>query len=36
MEKISKGHNFVKKAVGVMVPVLCISSDDGFYLYKIL
>ena len=33
--KISKGHNSVKNVDGVMVLVLCISSDDGLYLYKI-
>ena len=33
--KISKGHNSVKNVGGVAVLVLCISSDDGLYLYKV-
>ena len=33
--KISKGHNSVKKVDGVTVFVLCTSSDDGSYLYKV-
>ena len=32
---ISKGHNSVKNVVGVTVLILCTSSDDGFYLYKV-
>ena len=34
-EKISKGHNSLKNVGGIMVLVLCISSDDGLYLYKV-
>ena len=33
--KISKGHNSVKNVDGVMVFVLCTSSDDGPYLYTV-
>ena len=33
--KISKGHNSVKNIDGVTVLFLCISSDDGLYLYKV-
>ena len=32
---ISKGHHSVKNVVGVMVPVLCLLSDDALYLYKV-
>ena len=35
MEKISKGHNSVKNVGGATVFVLCTSSDDGLYLYKV-
>ena len=35
MGKISKGHNSVKNVDGVIVLVLCTSSDDGLYLYKV-
>ena len=35
MGKISKRHNSVKNVGGVMVPVLCTSSDDGLYLNKV-
>ena len=31
--KISKGHNSVKDVGGVMVLVLCTSSDAGLYFY---
>ena len=33
--KISKGHNYVKNVGGVMVLVLCTSSDNGLYLNKV-
>ena len=33
--KISKGHNFVKNVGAVMVLLLCTSSDNGLYLYKV-
>ena len=33
--KISKGHNSVKNIGRVTVLVLCTSSDDGSYLYKV-
>ena len=33
--KISKGHNSVKNVGRVMVLVLCTSTDDGLYLYKV-
>ena len=33
--KISMGHNSVKNVGGVTVLVLCTSSDDGLYLYKV-
>ena len=32
---ISKGHNSVKIVGGVMVLVLCSSSDGGLHFYKI-
>ena len=35
MGKISKGHNSVKNIGGVTDLVLCTSSDDGLYLYKV-
>ena len=31
----SKGHNSAKNIQRVMVLVLCISSDDALYLYKV-
>ena len=33
--KKSKGHNLVKSVGGVTVLVLCTSSADGLYLYKV-
>ena len=30
----SKGHNSVKNVDGVMVLVLCTSSDNALYLYQ--
>ena len=33
--KISKGHNSAKNVGGVMVFILCTSSDSGLYLYKV-
>ena len=33
--KISKGHPFLKNVGGVMVLVLCTSSDSGLYFYKV-
>ena len=35
IRKISKSHNSVKNVGGVMVLVLCTSSDDGLYLYQV-
>ena len=35
MGKISKGHNSIKNEDGITVLVLCTSSDDGLYLYKV-
>ena len=35
MGKISKGHNSVKNVGRVTILVLCTSSNDGLYLYKI-
>ena len=35
MGKISKGHNSMKNVGGVIVLVLCTSSDDGIYFYKV-
>ena len=35
IKKISKGHNSVKNVGGVLVLVLCTSSDDGLYLYQV-
>ena len=32
---ISTGHNSIKHVDGVTVLVLCTSSDDGSYLYKV-
>ena len=32
---ISKGYNCAKTEDGVTVLVLCTSSDDGLYLYKV-
>ena len=34
-DKNSKGHNSVKNEGGLTVLVLCTSSDDGLYLYKV-
>ena len=34
-EKISKGHNSVKKVDGVTILFLCTSSDGGLYLYQV-
>ena len=31
----SKGHNSVKIVGGVLILVLCTSSDDGLYLYQV-
>ena len=33
--KFAKGHNSVKNVGGVMVLVLCMSSDDALYLYQV-
>ena len=33
--RTTKGHNSVKNVGGVMVLVLCTSSDDVLYLYKV-
>ena len=33
--KISKGLNAVKNVGGVSVHFVCISYDDGLYLYKV-
>ena len=33
--KISMGHNSIKGVGGVMVLVLCTSTDGGLYLYKV-
>ena len=33
--KFSKGNNSVNNVCGVMVSVLCTSSDDPLYLYKV-
>ena len=30
-----KGHNSVKNVGGVLVLVLCISSDNGLHLYQV-
>ena len=35
IEKISKGHNFVKEVGGVMVLFLCTLCDGGLYYYKV-
>ena len=35
MGKISKGHNSVKNVGGVMVLVLCTSSDGGLHFYTV-
>ena len=35
MVKFSKRHNSVKNVGGVRVLILCTSSDNGLYLYKI-
>ena len=35
MVKFSKGHNSVKNVDGVIVLVLCTSSDDTLYLYQV-
>ena len=32
--QFTKGHYSVKTVKGVMVPNLCISSDDALYLYR--
>ena len=33
--KFSKGHNSIKNVYEVKVLILCISSDNALYLYKI-
>ena len=33
--KFSKGHNSIKHVDGVMVLVLCTSSDDTIYMYQV-
>ena len=33
--KISKGHNSVKNVGGVMIRLLCISSDDGLWFVSV-
>ena len=33
--KISKGHTSIKDEGGVMVLVLCTSSDSGLYVNKV-
>ena len=33
--KISKGHNSINNVGGVMILVLCTSSNDGSHLYKV-
>ena len=35
MGNFSKGHNSVKNVGGVTIFVLCTSSDNGLYLYKV-
>ena len=34
--KISKGPSSVKNVSGVRILLLCTSSDDGLYFYKVL
>ena len=34
--KFTKEHNSVKSVDGVIVPVLCTSSDNALYLYQVL
>ena len=34
-QKFQKGHNSVKNGGGVRILLLCTSSDDGLYLYKV-
>ena len=33
--QISKGNNSIKNVGGVMVPILCTSSEYALYLYKV-
>ena len=33
--QLTKGHNYIKTVGGVMVLVLCTSSDDALYLYQV-
>ena len=33
--QFTKGHNSLKTVDGIMVLNLCISSDDGLYLYQV-
>ena len=33
--KILKGHNSLKNVGEVRILLLCMSTDDGFYLYKV-
>ena len=35
IRKISKGHDSIKNVGGVLVLVLCTSSDNGLYLYRV-
>ena len=35
IQKFIKGHNYIKSVAGVMVLVLCTSSDDAKYLYQV-
>ena len=35
IRKILKGHNSINNIGGVLVLVLCTSSDDDLYLYQV-
>ena len=35
IRKISRGHNSIKNVGGMLVLVICTSSDDSVYLYQV-
>ena len=35
IRKISKGHKFANIVGGILVLVLCTSSDNGLYLFQV-
>ena len=33
--KVLKGHSSLKNVGGVRIILICMSTDDGFYLYQV-